>query len=106
MDRRTSWTARRAVLLVLPLLQACVMVPRTVHEVDPRCGTTVRRMELEPVQIAAISGCSNDGCVVLLAAAGVTAAVSTIVSGSIAIAGNAVYWLERQGANQPACSKP
>jgi hypothetical protein len=73
-------------------------VPRTVNGYDPQCQAVVRTMELQPVQIAAIQGCSNEGCVVLLAAAGATAAVSTVISGSIAIVGNVVYWLERQGS--------
>jgi hypothetical protein len=33
----------------------------------------------------------------IVAVAGVTAAASAVVSGSIAVVGNVVYWLERQG---------
>jgi len=54
-------------------------------------------MDLQPVQIAAISGCSDDGCAALLVAAGATAAASAVISGSIVIAGNVVYWFEKQG---------
>ena len=98
---------RRAILLVLLLfLQACVMVPRTVHKLDPECGTVQRRMTLEPVQMGSIAGCSNEGCAVLLAAAGLVTAASVVISGSIVIVGETVYWLERQGPNQPACVKP
>jgi hypothetical protein len=98
----------RAILLVLLLLllQACVMVPRTVHKLDPECGTVQRRMTLEPVQMGSIAGCSNEGCAVLLAAAGLVTAASVVISGSIVIVGETVYWLERQGPNQPACVKP
>jgi hypothetical protein len=99
--------ARRALALALLLLvQGCVMVPRTVHKLDPECGTVQRRMVLEPVQVGAISGCSNEGCAVLLAAAGLVSAASVVISGSIVIVGETVYWLERQGPNQTACVKP
>lgn len=86
-----------AIALVL-LLQACVFVPVTVQAYDPGCRVVQRQMSLQPVQLAAIQGCSNTGCAVLLGAAGVTAAASLVVSGSIAVIGNVVYWLERQGA--------
>ena len=84
------------------LLAGCVLVPRTVHHYDPQCGVTVRHMELQPVQIASIQHCVNDGCLVLLAAAGATAAASAVISGSITIVGNVVYWLERPAGCRPA----
>ena len=84
------------------LLAGCVLVPRTVHNYDPHCRVTVRTMELQAVQIAGFHGCSNEGCGVLLAAAGATAAASAVISGSIMVIGNVVYWLERQGT----CPRP
>ena len=89
---------RRIGLAALLLsLAACVVVPQTVYRPNPGCRTVERSMELQAVQLAWIQGCSNEGCAVLLAAAGVTAAASAVVSGSIAVVGNIVYWLERQG---------
>jgi hypothetical protein len=51
--------------------------------------------------------------VTLVAVAAVTGLASTVVSGSIAIVGNVVYWLERQGhcggsapATAPAPARP
>ena len=88
---------RTFALALVPLLAACVMVPVTVAVYDPDCRTVARQMTLEPVQIAAIQGCSNHGCAVLLVAAGATAAASLVVSGSIAIVGNVAFWLEKQG---------
>lgn len=84
------------------VLAGCVVVPRTVENYDPQCQVVARHMTLEAWQVASLGGCSNEGCVVLLAAAGVTAAASAVVSGSIAVVGNAVYWLERQGRCVPA----
>jgi hypothetical protein len=84
------------------LLCGCVMVPQTVHRYDPQCRTMARSMELQAVQLAWIQGCSNEGCAVLLAAAGATAAASAVISGSIVIVGNVVYWLENEGR----CHRP
>ena len=88
-------------------LQACVFLPRTAHVYDAQCQVTARHMDLQPVQIASISGCNNQGCAILLAASGATAAASAIISGSIVVAGNAVYWLEKQGrCNRTRPSSP
>ena len=84
------------------VLAGCVVVPRTVETYDPHCRIVARQMTLDAMQVAGLGGCSNSGCITLLAAAGVTAAASAVVSGSIAVIGNVVYWLERQGRCQPA----
>ena len=77
-------------------LTACIVVPRTTQTYDPDCQIYVRQMTLEAQQIGYFAGCANDGCVVLLATAGVIAAGSAVVSGSIAVVGNVVYWAEKQ----------
>ena len=77
------------------------MVPHTVMTYDSTCRMVVRQMTLQPVQVASIGGCANQACVTLVAAAAVTGLASTIVSGSIAVVGNAVYWIERQGQCHP-----
>ena len=62
--------------------------------VDSECQVVARKMVLQEVQVAAISQCANQGCVALVAAAGVVAAASIVISGSIVIVGNLAYWLE------------
>ena len=83
--------------LLLLLLQGCVYLPRTTVVYDADCQITSKHMDLQSVQIAAIGGCSGDGCVALLVGAGATAAASAVISGSIVVAGNVVYWFEKQG---------
>lgn len=103
MDIRFAFLLRRlALAAACLLLQACVMVPRTNYSYDAECRVVARQMTLEPVQVAGIAGCSNSGCAHLLVLAGATAAASTVVSGSIVIVGNIVYWLEKQGRCQRA----
>jgi len=89
--------ARSVALSAALSLQACVVVPRTDIVFDDDCKILRRQMVLEVQQIGYFGGCSNDGCAVLLVATGVVAATSAVVSGSIAIVGNVVYWFERQG---------
>jgi hypothetical protein len=83
------------------LLQGCVVLPRTDTVYDAQCQVMRRQMTLEVQQIGAFGGCANEGCAMLLAASGVVAVASTVVSGSIAVVGNVVYWIERQGQCRP-----
>ncbi|HTY02516.1 MAG TPA: hypothetical protein VMC81_02190 [Rhodocyclaceae bacterium] len=83
--------------LLLPFVQACMVLPRTFEVYDPDCHVVARHMDLETVQVASISHCSNDGCAALVVAAAATVAASAIVSGSIVVVGNVVYWFEKQG---------
>ena len=82
--------------LIGAALQACVFLPSTIEFYDPECQILAKHMTLQEVQVAAIGGCQNQACVAMILAVGATAAASAIVSGSIVIAGNMVYWLERQ----------
>jgi len=90
------------VLLIAASLQACVFVPRTTEVYDPDCRIASKQMQLEPVQVAAFGGCTNNECAALLVFAGATAAVSAIVSGSIVVVGNIAYWFEKQGRCNPS----
>jgi hypothetical protein len=84
-------------LALAAALSACVVVPRTDSVYDEECRLVRRQMTLEVQQLGYFGGCSNDGCVALLVGFGVVAVASAVVSGSIAVVGNVVYWLERQG---------
>ncbi len=82
------------------LLCACIAVPRTVQVCDPECRVQVRHITLEAAQLASFRRRANEGCLMLLAASAIVAAASGVISGSIAVIGNAVYWSERQGGCQ------
>ncbi len=81
-------------------LTACVVVPTTTAVYDPDCRITAKHMELESVQLGTIGHCSGSECGAILAAIGATAAARAVVSGSIVIVGNVVYWFEKQGRCQ------
>ncbi len=93
---RGTWVLSLALAMLLGL-QACVVVPRTTEFYDADCHITTRQMRLETVQIGVLGRCSNVGCATALVVIGATAAATAVVSGSIVVVGNVVYWLEKQG---------
>ena len=81
------------------LVSGCFFYPTTVQYYDPGCELHARRMELQSKVMADM--CTNAqgheaavGCLAVLA--GVTAG-SAVVSGSIVVVGNSVYWFEKRG---------
>ncbi len=92
MRLRTTITVLAASLLA----SACIVVPRTETGFDPDCRITTHHMVLDTVQVGRFNNCnSNQDCITVIAALGVTAA-SAVVSGSIAVVGNIVYWAEQR----------
>ena len=83
-----------ALVLASVGLYSCVYLPMTTKEYDPDCGIIKRHMSLRTNQVEAFVGCQNEGCVELLMLAGVVSATTFVVSGSIAVVGDVVYWLE------------
>jgi hypothetical protein len=87
--------------LCATLLSSCIVVPRTIEVYDPECQVVARHMDLQAVQIGYISHCANEGCAALIVAAAATATATAIISGSIVVIGNTVYWFEKRGRCQP-----
>jgi len=87
--------------LVMPAfaaaLTACVVVPQTREVYDPDCQVVHKQIVLEAGVVGGFHRCGGDGCATMLVAYGVVAAASAVVSGSIAIVGNVLYWAEKQG---------
>lgn len=99
--RASSQFKRVLPSLCATLLSSCVVVPRTIEVYDPECRVVARHMDLQAVQIGYISHCANEGCAALIVAAAATATATAIISGSIVVIGNTVYWFEKQGRCQP-----
>lgn len=98
LPQRAVRAARPAAALVLALAgSACIVLPRTAQVYDAACRTYVKQVILETTEVGPIGGCVNEGCAVLLASMGIVSAASAVVSGSVAVVGNIVYWLERKG---------
>ncbi len=102
MPLLTASRLRYTTLAALALLEGCIVVPNTTTSYDQDCQLIVKHVELRPVQVAELGGCIDAECGALLAIVGVAAVGSAVISGSISIIGNAVYWIERQGQ----CARP
>jgi len=89
---------KRLFALLAALLQGCVYLPHTATVYDEKCNVHYREMSLQPYQVAQFAGsCNHQDCAYLLVALGAVSAASVIVSGSIVVAGNLVYWFEKHG---------
>lgn len=55
-------------------------------------------MRLDSTQLGQIRpNCANADCAGVLLVGGVVSAASAVISGSIVLVGNTVYWLEKRG---------
>jgi hypothetical protein len=102
---RIERKAAAAALLLLLAVQGCVVVPQTREVYDAECRTLTKQVTLETAVVGGFGSCSGDACAAVLVATGAVTAISAVVSGSIAVVGNVVYWFERQGrcpAREPA----
>jgi hypothetical protein len=101
-SRQAHRVGRRFVALACAaLLTACVVVPQTREVYDAECRTLTRQMTLETAVVGGFRSCTGEGCTAMLVAMGAVTAASAVVSGSIALVGNVVYWFERQGRCNP-----
>ncbi len=83
-------------LLSLPLLLcSCVILPRTTEVYNADCKYIAKQSELKPIYVTALGGCKDEQCAGVLVFAGAATAISAVISGSIVMVENIVYWLEK-----------
>jgi hypothetical protein len=106
---RATGAAARSLALTALLLAGCVVLPVERLTYDPECRTMRREVALEPAVLGSFQSCGGRECAALLAALGVVSAASVVISGSVAVVGNAVYWFEHRGRclgqNSPTSTK-
>jgi hypothetical protein len=86
------------------VLTSCTVAPRTVESFDYECKTYQRSATLTAKPIGGLDkSCQQQPglCLPLLVGAGAVTAATTIISGSLVITGNVVFWLERQSRCNP-----
>lgn len=81
--------------LLLTLLMGCVYVPENTHSYDEKCNVMRKKKVLALEEAIPMANCSNEACALLMASYGVVSAASFVVSGSIVVISNTVYWLEK-----------
>ena len=72
------------------IMGGCLFLPQSTTRYE-------NHMTLQAYQVAAFGGCRNEGCAELLVLAGAVSAASFVVSGSVVVVGEVVYWLEAKG---------
>ena len=89
--------SRLLLALVVVWLAGCVIVPQTRESYDEGCRMMKREVVLETTSAERFKKCEGAECTAMMVATGVVTAASAVVSGSIAMVGNVLYWFERQG---------
>lgn len=98
-------------LICILFIQACVVVPRPIPAPAPRpapppplryavCNTATHQWELQTQELGSLKACqySNQLSGICMATFGLIVPLgSLIVSGSVYLVGNTLYWLEYQG---------
>ena len=85
-------------------LCSCAVMPQFTEKFDEKCQTVQKKVELSIEQSGAFEDleCSdNEDCKAVFLAeiigSVIVFPVSTIISGSIALIGNTIYWVEEYG---------
>jgi len=81
--------------LLFILLAGCVYVPENSHSYDEKCNVMRKHKVLKLEQAIPMTNCSNEACALLMASYGLVTAASFVVSGSVVVISNTVYWLEK-----------
>ncbi|MFO1297906.1 MAG: hypothetical protein U1F25_16555 [Rubrivivax sp.] len=101
-----------ALAALVTLVAGCVVVPVTRDVYDPDCRLHRREVQLEAAVLGQFHSCAGQECSALLVTLGVVSAATLVVSGSLAVVGNVVYWMEhevncrRQRSNVPPAAGP
>ena len=76
-----------------------MVYPKVSQYQNYKCNLVTRSLTLDTIVANPnFKGCKDPACIlVIIAAYPVSGATTGIVSGSIAIAGNTIHWIEKQG---------
>src|SRR6185436_17062241 len=89
------WCGVAFAFVATAALSGCIVYPKKVTEYDHDCRITRQHLTLEYEYLwGDCPAGDEEACLAIIVGTG---AVSTVVSGSIVIVGNTLYWLEEQG---------
>jgi hypothetical protein len=98
-----------ACIVVVLATSGCLVLPKVDMNQPVPCPLVTREVTLDTVQLGHIGHCYGDACLFQLTAGTVIFAVSAVVSGSVALVGNTLHWIERTGkcgGRNPADAAP
>ncbi|CAH9052748.1 hypothetical protein PSECIP111854_01034 [Pseudoalteromonas sp. CIP111854] len=81
---------------VVAFLSGCIFVPKEVTYFDEQCQTFSKKAVLDTQNAMQLQECDSRTCGFMLASAGLVSAASVVVSGSVVVMKNVVYWHENQ----------
>ncbi len=91
------------VVFSLILLTGCTYKPKMIRYYDQDCGVMSKHLVLEKGQLQVLARgeqCEDEDCARMALAHALGSAfsgpITAIIAGSIVVAGNTVYWLQRQ----------
>lgn len=85
--------------LVGTLTAGCLFTTEVVTRYDAECQIEVRHVVLNshPFDLVLPQPCNDELCLYLLAGEALLVPVSAVVSGSVVLIGNTVFWMEKHG---------
>ena len=84
------------IVIAVLSITGCIYTPRLITVYDDKCKIEVKHMVLDANHIQILSGCTDEDCIIgSILVAGVLSAGSAVISGSIVVTSNIVYWLEK-----------
>ncbi|MBD1584626.1 hypothetical protein [Pseudoalteromonas sp. S16_S37] len=81
---------------LITLLSGCIFVPKDITYFNEQCQTFNKKAVLDTTTAVRLQNCSDHTCALMLASTGVVSAASLVVSGSIVVVKNVVYWKENR----------
>lgn len=88
------------IILSLNLTNCATILPKTTTDIDDnRCHLVTKKLTLDAIAHPMLSGdCHGaDECLFILGVSALYTITTGVISGSIALVGNTVHWLEKQG---------
>ncbi len=96
-------TQKLILFLSILLLTACAYTPKQITYYDKECGVVSKKFIIHEEKIGLIPTglqCTNDKCrevfLATILGSAFVGTISAIISGTIVITGNTIYWLEKQ----------
>lgn len=86
------------IFITMFTLIGCVFMPKKVTYYDQECQINMNKMELvsSEMKLKGLGECKNEACIINLILPGIVTAGTAVVSGSIVVTANTIYWLEKQ----------
>jgi len=87
---------------VASLISGCIYYPKRVEVYNSDCNIKTRKLTLGVIASNSVPNCSGGNAGACLAAIAAVGPVTAVVSGSIVVIGNTLYYMEKIGPCVPS----